>query len=175
MITQKRLMELLHYNFETGVFTWRVAHNNRCPIGSEAGWWLKGYRILTIDCERISAHRAAWLYVHGKLPHGDLDHKDGNKANNRIANLRIATMSQNLANASRRSDNKSGFKGVHWHDQRKKWTAQITKNGKTLSLGLFATPEEASAVYQARATELFGEFARFTSCKDGSTSPQPQP
>lgn len=158
--SRNRLMELFNYDSSTGKITWRVAHNNRCPIGSEAGWWSKGYRVLTVDRERIPAHQAVWMIVYGQWPLSDLDHIDTDKANNRISNLREATMSQNLANANRRSDNQSGFKSVHWHNTRNKWTAQINIGGKRRHLGLFATAAEAHAAYVAKANEVYGEFAR---------------
>jgi hypothetical protein len=42
-------------------------------------------------------------------------------------------------------DNASGFLGVT--KQKNLWTSQLTINGKTLHLGLYKTPEEASQAY----------------------------
>lgn len=61
----------------------------------------------------------------------------------------------------KRSDNKSGYKGVRWYSQTKKWMAQIRYQGKNMNLGYFTTPQAAHAAYCAAATRLFGEFARF--------------
>lgn len=61
---------------------------------------------------------------------GLIDHRDGDGLNNTRLNLRSASPSQNLQNASRRSDNTSGFKGVGWHGQSKRWRARIRINGK---------------------------------------------
>jgi group I intron endonuclease len=44
--------------------------------------------------------------------------------------------------------NTSGFKGVSWDKKAKKWEAQIMINRRTIFLGLFNTPEEASKAYQ---------------------------
>ena len=89
------------------------------------------------------------------------DHIDGDGLNNRLANLRACTRAQNMRNTGAYSNNKSGFKGVHWNKQRGKWTAQIKCIGKIKHLGLFATPEEAYSAYCAAAKELHGEFANF--------------
>jgi hypothetical protein len=37
--------------------------------------------------------------------------------------------------------------------------ARIYRKGKEIRLGTFATPEAASAAYQATAKEMFGDFA----------------
>lgn len=91
----------------------------------------------------------------------NVDHEDGNGLNCVRSNLRLATTAQNNRNQRRRSDSKSGFKGVFWQADKRKWRARICVNGKNRSLGYFATPEEAHEAYCKAAKELFGEFARF--------------
>lgn len=69
-------------------------------------------------------------------------------ADNRWQNLRAATRHLNMQN--RRNPKRhsvSGFLGVCWHAQRKKWLASIFVNGKQRSLGLHATPELAHEAY----------------------------
>ena len=89
-----------------------------------------------------------------------IDHLNGDGLDNRRANLRQATPSQNAANAAVRADSTSGFKGVGWHEIRKRWRARVMCNGKSRSLGYFDNPEEAARAYDSAARELFGEFAR---------------
>lgn len=89
----------------------------------------------------------------------EVDHKDQDGLNNRRGNLRYATRSQNRANVSRRSDNRSGYKGVCYYKHTNKWRAYIQKDRKWKQLGFYLTKEEAARAYNKAATELFGEFA----------------
>lgn len=89
------------------------------------------------------------------------EHKNGNGLDNRRSNLRTSTRSQNMANTSRRSTNKTGFKGVSRLGGRsKRYAARIMINYKVINLGNYLTPQEAHKVYSAKAKELFGEFAK---------------
>jgi hypothetical protein len=89
-----------------------------------------------------------------------VDHADGGKLNNRRENLRVTTQKNNARNARRSKVNSSGYKGVSFHAQRKKWRALIRIDGKRKSLGEFDTPEQAYAAYCKAAIEHFGEYAR---------------
>lgn len=89
-----------------------------------------------------------------------VDHKNGNSLDNRLENLRFCTNAQNQQNRRALSPhNSSGFKGVCWSASRGKWMATIT-NGKNIHLGSFSSPQDAARAYDAKALELFGEFAR---------------
>jgi hypothetical protein len=146
-LTAERLRELLNYDPETGVFTWRVSRRATARPGSVAGTITpKGYRNIWIG-GNYRAHRLAWLYVHGKWPDHEIDHIDGNRANNAIANLRDVTRSVNHENLRcARSDNAHGLLGVS-PSKGKRWKTSITVNGKWQHLGTFKTPEEAHAAY----------------------------
>ena|SRR3990167_6112314 len=156
----ERLRGLLHYDSDTGVFTWRV-NRRRVKTGDIAGTVnAQGYVQICIDGRLYLAHRLAWLYVHGEWPSGDLDHWDTNRANNVIGNLRPATNSQNQANSRQRRDNTSGYKGVCWDKRCHRWVAGIYVDGRRRHLGRFDTPEAGHAAYCNAASEYFGEFAR---------------
>ena len=93
----------------------------------------------------------------------DVDHKDLNKLNCQKSNLRLTNQQGNGANRRLNKNNKSGYKGVYFNNQKKykkPWMAQIKVNYKPIHLGMFRTPQEAALVYNEAALKYFGEFAR---------------
>jgi len=104
----------------------------------------------------ISLHRFIMNAPDGVM----VDHEDGNGLNCQQYNMRLATRSQNLQNATKRSNNTSGYKGVNWRKDNTKWQAQIRKDNKQYHIGYFITAEDAARAYDSKAVELFGEFAR---------------
>lgn len=72
---------------------------------------------------------------------------------------RLASSSQNKCNARKRSDNMSGFKGVHLHKPGR-WRARIKLNGSITEVGLFSSPEEANSARLLVLGTIHGEFAR---------------
>lgn len=88
-----------------------------------------------------------------------VDHKNGDGLDCRRNNLRLATSSNNQHNRARRHSSNSGFKGVEIARSGRA-IARICCRYKRMVLGTFNTPEEAARAYDAKAKELFGEFAR---------------
>lgn len=162
-ITQRRLKEVLHYDPEMGVWTWKVRSNHFIVPGQVAGVARKpdGYRIISVDGMKIRSSHLAFLYMVGFLPLDEVDHIDCNPRNDAWVNLRLADSSQNKFNKRVSKVSSSGLKGAYWHSQQKRWRSQIQCRGKITHLGMFDTPEEAHAAYTKAATEIFGEFARF--------------
>ena len=161
-LTQKRLKELLHYDPDTGRFTWLQITSTRVKVGSVAGTRHTGtgYIYIGVDGKRYKAHRLAWLYVYGAFP-SIVDHKNLDGFDNRIDNLRECTQAQNACNTKIRSHNSCGLKGVTIQSNKKGWKAEIRLNHKRFHLGVFDTKEEAHEAYCAAAQTLHGEFARF--------------
>ena len=156
MLTQEKLKEILHYSPETGVFTRTDPTTSKRFYGKTAGTTRKdGYVQITVSGKLLLAQRLAWLYVYGEMPTKFVDHRDQNPSNNRISNLRLASKKQNTENTGIRADNASGFRGVSFHKTRSKWVAQICHNQVRINIGLFDTPEEASAAYEAMRDKLF--------------------
>lgn len=89
-----------------------------------------------------------------------VDHIDGNGLNNRRSNLRACTQAENNRNTGLRSNNKSGYKGVHLCKVTNKWRASIRLDGRVASLGLYEAPEAAYAAYCKHVATYHGEFAR---------------
>lgn len=109
---------------------------------------------------RTPGHELLHRAILGEKAAGKMgDHKDGNSLNNARSNLRTCTNGQNLQNAPKRKQNKSGYKGVSWNTSNKKWMAYIQRDRKPYSLGGFDDPVEAAKAYDLAAKELHGDFA----------------
>jgi len=159
-MTQKGLKILLSYSSDTGLFIWLVRPSAKVRIGDTAGCILSnGYLQITIKGNRYSAHRLAWLYMTGKWPKDKIDHKNHDTTDNRWCNLRGCNVSQNGGNRKIGINNTSGYKGVSWNKQNKKWLVQINKNKVRYALGYFNCKHKAAETYNNRALELYGEFA----------------
>lgn len=153
--TQAEIKQALYYDQITGVFRWRVLPSNRVKLWSVAGGKSGDYILIGIKKGRYGAHRLAWLYMTGEWPENQIDHIDGNGLNNSFGNLRKATIKQNQENLALKKNNTSGFRGVSWIKNRKKWRAGIEHNGKSIYLGYFDTAQEAAEVASAKRAELF--------------------
>lgn len=130
-LTQKRLKELLRYNPETGLFTW-------VHCGEMAGRrGQRDYIHIRVDGDDCLAHRLAFLYMEGSFPEQATDHINHIRHDNRWANIRRASHTENRMNASKMSNNTSGFNGVSWSKACNKWSAQIKVGGKKLHLGVY--------------------------------------
>jgi hypothetical protein len=88
-LTAERLRELLNYNPDTGVFTWRVNRGSNKTAGNQAGHRTSGgYFCISIDGNEYHSHALAWLYVYGVLPKiREIVRLNSDLADNRIANL----------------------------------------------------------------------------------------
>jgi hypothetical protein len=147
MLTQDILKQMLHYDSNTGVFTWICDSGKNKIAGKIAGTkTYQGYVQIKIKGSIYRAHRLAWLYTTGQNPADQIDHIDGNKANNAISNLRDVNGVTNKQNMrSPRKDNKAGALGVA--KKRNKYRAQIKVDEKIIHLGVFSTIAEASSAY----------------------------
>lgn len=155
ILTQEYLKEILNYDPETGVFTWLHPLGLNMKIGARAGGKTShGYRIIGINKNQYKEHRLAWFYMQGEWPEY-LDHINRIRNDNKINNLRESTRSENIVNSIPRKDNTSGYKGVTWQTDIKKWKAKAGNH----YLGLFHNIEDAAKAYNQKALELFGEFS----------------
>lgn len=145
-LTAQRLRELLHYDPETGIFTWvspRRTHGIGSRIGDAAGSPQgTGYLSIGIEGRSYLAHRLAWLYMTSQWPTDDVDHLDRVRDNNSWRNLRAATRKQNHENRSVRKDSRSGSIGVAILSSGR-WRARIKHNYRQIELGVFDTIEQA--------------------------------
>lgn len=159
-LTIERLRHLLNYNQETGLFTRRVGVRGYAAGSSVGHQRSDGRKQISVDWGRYLASRLAWFYTKGKWPKNEIDHINGDYSDDRICNLREATRSQNLMNTRIRSDNTTGYKGVHWSKEKKKWKSVIHLSSGPKHLGYFDDPETAYGAYCKMATQHFAEYAR---------------
>lgn len=112
-LTQKRARELLDYDPETGLLTWKVNRRG----SAKAGDVIKtvngaGYVQLAIDSKKYLAHRVIWLWYYGYLPENQVDHINRVRSDNRLCNLREIATSCNVQNSCVSTRNRTGVKGV---------------------------------------------------------------
>jgi len=142
-LTHERLLELLDYDAESGVFVWKVDRGQCVKIGDRAGClYPTGYRVVRIDREKYLEHRLAHFHVRGYMTENVIHHIDHVKVNNRISNL---TETSQFCNSQSRNDNTSGQSGVSWNKTHQKWQVQHydQKTGKRKFLGYYKNYENA--------------------------------
>lgn len=158
-MTQEEANELFHY--KDGLLYWKKKAWKTGPdlTGRIAGAINgNGYRHVMVNRKIILQHRIIFLMHKGYVPKM-IDHIDRNRLNNKIDNLREATARQNQANRKIGKNNTTGFMGVSFSKENKKFVAGFRYNGKHINLGLFKTAEDASNAYKKETIKLFKEFA----------------
>lgn len=140
----------------------------------KASWWGARARNLyaarfTTNAERDSGNfgESATALLHRELlglAHGNglvVDHINGDGLDNRRSNMRVCTYRENSLNRGPARNGTTGYKGVSFvkKARTKPYQAQITENGRTHYLGVYATADEAAIAYDFAAVDLFGEFA----------------
>lgn len=171
-LTHDRLLDLLEYDSNSGVFTWKTAYTTRVKPGMKAGEAKprsRHYRsdgIVNIDGAKYRYAHLAFFYVTGVWPAEEIDHIDHNPWNNAFSNLREATRAENCRHMRLLSkSNKHGFKGVYSVSPNRKgqrrFGAKITVGGRRKNLGYFHTPEDAYEAYKVASVKYHGEFGSY--------------
>lgn len=157
MLTRETLIENLRYDPVTGYF-YRLRSSSWAKIGDRAGRKddPETYTLIGLLGHKYTAHRLAWLYVHGEFPKGMIDHINRDKSDNRIENLREVTRAQNAMNSKMNVKNSSGYKGVFFHRGRQEWRAQINIRNRVVNIGKFASAEAAHLARLRAITEEWG-------------------
>lgn len=139
--------EILEYKEVEGEarLIWKINASSLAPIGSFAGC-LKHTGYFEVGFKGVQYRRSRIVYTMmiGKIPIGNqVDHINRIKWDDRYSNLRAITGAQNMTN---RATNAAGRTGVHFNNGatgKNKWRAHITVNKQKISLGHYATVEEA--------------------------------
>jgi hypothetical protein len=105
---------------------------------------------------RIKLHRFILNLTDVKI---EVDHIFGETFDNRKNMLRECTHSNNSKNQKKHKDNNSGYKGVSFHKQHKKWLSRIIVDYKIFHLGYFTNKHCAACAYNNAALKYHGEYA----------------
>lgn len=167
------LEEMFNFNSNSGELLWKMRPPHHFDTKASQNRWnarhagkvagcknnSTGYVNVSINNSPYLAHRIIWAVNGFDLPEDmEIDHKNGNKKDNRIDNLRIVTSSQNSFNSRAKSTNKSGVKGVHWHESSGTWRAVITVKGRQVYAKHFKSLAEASKSISIARQQLHGEY-----------------
>ena len=91
-ITQEELKQLIHYDPNTGIFTWKPRQDKRWDArfaNKTAGTRHRdGYIAIKIREKVWLAHRLAWFYMTGAWPESFIGHINDDKTDNRWENLK---------------------------------------------------------------------------------------
>jgi len=173
-LTAEVIQELMDYDPETGVFTWRSRDWWWFPTERSWKWWntmfagkpagcldtdARGYPRLQITLlgKNYLASRLAFLAVGESLPER-VGHANRDSLDDRWSNLAPGTHAEDGKNRSMNRRNSSGVCGVSWHRAAGKWRAKVQVGGKYHYLGLFDDLEEAAAVVaEFRAANGFSD------------------
>lgn len=87
-IGHKKLLSVVEYNKDTGIFKWKINKSGRAKAGLNVGSVNgDGFVITRIEGKQYLVHRLAWFYINKKWPKRCLTHINKNKSDNRISNL----------------------------------------------------------------------------------------
>jgi hypothetical protein len=93
-------------------------------------------------------HQLVAIAFLNHVPCGQLrtiDHFDDDRTNNKLDNLRIVNQRKNTNKSI--SVGKSGFRGVVWSTQNKKWQVRPKVKGVKVLVGYYDCPQKAAKVY----------------------------
>ena len=143
-----QLKSALHYNSDTGHFTWLTVAGWRVKVGDIAGCTTSGgYREIRYLDVLYKAHRLAWFYTHGAWPTGTIDHINHDTADNRLSNLRDVPHSENQLNRPKYRNNRSGHTGVYARGG--KWGVFISVDRRRVHIGFYSQKHKAVAARKA--------------------------
>lgn len=124
----------------------------------------KGYRTETIYLHKLVAERYLSDTRVGKA--NLVGTHNGDKRDCRLENLVYRTRS--VASRKRKSSSKIGYTGVYKENNR--YRAVISKDRRSIHIGMYATPEEAALAYNKKSIELYGKEGKINVIRPHSSS-----
>ncbi len=90
-LTHERLLEVLDYDPETGIFVWKISPAKNVKAGAKAGGKpsRSDYAYIRVDGEEHTTSRLAWFYANGSWPERRVRFKNGLKNDARLENLTL--------------------------------------------------------------------------------------
>lgn len=88
-----------------------------------------------------------------------IDHINFNPLDNRKDNLRKCSHLENSIHRRTPKTNTSGYRGIWWDKNWKKWRVGIRINGKRKYLGAYLDKIKAAKIYDNAARKYFGDFS----------------
>ena len=162
----------IYMNFKGQVVKTFIDTKNLSKADAFSGTWVgtqykKNGAIYATGISAVNTVKTYWK-LHRLIslpkPEENVDHRDHDGLNNLESNLRNCTPHENSQNTPPNPKNTSGFRGVSYRKDRKKWRAYVTVNRKQKSLGHYDTAEEANEVATRYREELL-PFSVTTSSK----------
>lgn len=128
------------------------AENKSLFEGMSVAKMANGYSAVNVNGVETAVHRIISKPAATEI----VDHINRNKKDNRSINLRNTNKSINAFNSDRRKTNTSGVTGVWWRKDTNRWSAEIKKDGKKISLGCFGSFEEAVEARKKAEVAIYG-------------------
>ena len=116
-----------------------------------------GYLHFKFKSKAYRVHLVIWEMHYGPVTPGmQVDHKNNIRNDNRIENLQELTRGDNNIKKVVAKNNKTGYRGVHFHKKYNKFETSIQVKYKRIYLGTFDTAEEANEVRRAAELHYYG-------------------
>jgi hypothetical protein len=85
-----------------------------------------GYRFVSLNKKQLKVHRlVALAFIDNPENKPIVDHINNDRSDNRLVNLRWATNPENGANCKMNKNNTSGYKGLRYDQDFKKWCVKF--------------------------------------------------
>lgn len=145
-------MKKINLSGKKGSGKYTVVDDDDYFIYGDRKWFLTigGYAAYTKHIGERKYRKDRTIFLHrliNKTPNGFFtDHINRNKLDNRKSNLRTVSNTVNQLNKGLQKNNKSGYEGISWHSQNKKWWVRLNIKNKQISLGCYRDIQKAVTV-----------------------------